>query len=118
MVAFACGLTEEACFVLIPYSCSTNLFLNSLPRIYPPHSYVISTGHGYHTRHVVSTKFAIFIAFLFLYCVIPNQLVMGSIIVTAFNIKGSTPFLSILLGPMISTNSLSHVIYSASLAGN
>ena len=43
---------------------------------------------------------------------------LWAIIVTAFKTKGSTPFLRILLGPMISTHSLYHVISSASLAGN
>ena len=118
MVTLTYRLPEEVCLVLIPYSCSTKLFLNSRPRNSPPQSYVISIGRVYHTNHVVSTKFAVIIAFLFLYCFIPKHPIMGSIIVTAFKIKLSPPFLHILLGPMISTHSLPHVIYSASLAGN
>ena len=50
--------------VLIPYSYSINPFLNSWPRNSPPWSYVIYIGQGYLTRHVVSSKFAVFIAFL------------------------------------------------------
>ena len=93
-------------------------FLNSWPSNYPPQSYVISTGHVYQTNHIVSTKFAVVIAFLLLHCFIPKHPVMGSIIVTAFKIKLSPPFLHIFLGPMISKHSLSHVISSASLAGS
>ena len=96
VVVFACGFPEESGLFLIPYSFSINLFLNLWPRNYPPRSYVISTGHGYRTSHVVSTKFTIAIAFLSLYYVISNHPVTGSIIVTYFKIRGSFPFLHIL----------------------
>ena len=43
---------------------------------------------------------------------------MGSIIVTAFKIIGSLPFIHILKGTVISTHSLFHGISSATLAGN
>ena len=81
-----------------------------------PWPYAISTGHGYCTSHVVSTKFAFVIAFLSLYCFISNHPVTGSIIVTDFNIKGYLPFLRILLGPIRYTHSLFHGISSSSLA--
>ena len=96
IIAFACGFPEEAGLVLIPYSCYINLCLNLWPRSSPPpRSYMISTGYGYWTSHAVSTKFAIVIAFLSLYCVTSNHPVTGYIIVTAFKIKGSLPFLYI-----------------------
>ena len=64
IVAFACGFPGEADYVLIIYSCSIKLLLNSWMRNCPPWSYMIYTGHGYWTSHVVSTKFAIVIDFL------------------------------------------------------
>ena len=92
MISFSCGFPGEYGLVLIPYPYSVKLFLNSWPINYSPQSYLICTGHGYRTSHVVSTNFAIIIAFLFLYCVTSNHPVMGSIIVTSFNIRGSFPF--------------------------
>ena len=94
-IAFACRVPGDTGLVLIPYSFSIKLFFNSWPRNYPTRSYVISTGHGYRTSHVVSTKFAIVITFMLWYCVTSNHPVMGSIIVTAFKINGSLPFLLI-----------------------
>ena len=44
-----------------------------------PWSYMIYVGLGYLVKHVVSTKFAIDIAFLLSYYVISNQPVTGSI---------------------------------------
>ena len=96
MVAFAFGFPEEAVFVFIPYSCSIKLTLKPLPGNYPYLSYVISTGHGYQTRHLVSTKLIIVIDFLLLYCVILNHLVIVYIIVMDFNIIVSLPFIRIL----------------------
>ena len=96
MVTFACGFPGGSGSVLIPYSCSIKILLNSWPRNYPPQSYVIYTGHGYQTSHLVSTKFVIIISFLSLYCVISNHPVTVSIIVTTFKIRGSLPFLHIL----------------------
>ena len=54
--------------------------------------------HGYWNTHVVSTKFAIVVIFLLLYCVTANHPVTGSIIVTAFKIRGSFIFLHIYRG--------------------
>ena len=96
MVAFSFGLPGEAGLVLIPYSFSIKLFLNSWLRNSLPRSYVISTGRGYRTSHVVYIKFSVVIAFLSLYCVTSNHPVMGSIILTAFNIILYLPFLRIL----------------------
>ena len=93
---FVCGLPEEDSLVLFLYSFSIKLFLNSLPSNSPPWLYVISTGHRYRTSHVVSTKFVIVIAFLLLYFVISDHPVMGTIIVVAFNIRVSFPFVLIL----------------------
>ena len=69
MISSACGFQVEEGLVLIPYSFSIKIFSNLRPRISPPWSYVISTGHRYQTSHIVSTKFAIVIAFLLLYCI-------------------------------------------------
>ena len=68
-VSFACGFPWDAVLVIIPSSFSINIFLNSWPRNSPPQSYVISTGHGYQTSHIVSTKFAIVVDFLLWYFV-------------------------------------------------
>ena len=95
-IAFAYGFPGDAGLVLIPYLFSIKLFVNSLPRNYPLRSYTTSTGHGYQTSHVVSTKFTIVIAFLSLYCVTSNHPVKGSIIVMDFKIKGAFPFLRVL----------------------
>ena len=96
MIAFACGFPGESGLVLIPYSFYINLSLNSWLRNSPHRLYMISTGCGYRTSHVVSTKFAIVFSFLFLYCVTSNHPFTGSIVVTAFNIRGYFSFLSIL----------------------
>ena len=96
MVAFDCILPGEAGFAFIPYSVSIKIFLNLRPKNSPPQSDMISIGQGYLVIHVISTKFAIFIALLLLYCVISNHKVTGSIIVKAFRIKGFSPFLRIL----------------------
>ena len=98
MAVFSCGFPGGSGLVLIMYSFSVKLFINLWPRNYPPRSYVIYTGHGYRTRHVVSTKFAIVIAFLSLYFITSNYAVMGSIILTALGIRGSFPFLRIFRG--------------------
>ena len=96
MVEFACEFPEEVGFVLIPCSCYINLLLNVCSRNSPPWSYTISTGRGYQTSDVVSTKFAIVVAFLSLYYVFSDHLVAGYIIVKYFKIRGSLPFLHIL----------------------
>ena len=77
--------------VLIPYSSSVKLFLNSWPMNYPPQLYVIYTGQEYLTNHIFSTKFSIIISFLSLYCINSNHLVTGLIILTYFNINNSFP---------------------------
>ena len=96
VVAFSYGFPMESGLLLIPYTFSIKIILNLRPRNYLPWSYVISTGHGYWTSHVVSTSFAIAIAFLFLYWVTSNRLDMGYIALTDFKIKGYFPFLRIL----------------------
>ena len=73
MMAFTYGLTGRYGLVLIPYSFSIRIFLNSRPRNYPHRSYVISTGHVYLTSYIVSTKLTIVINFLSLYCVISKH---------------------------------------------
>ena len=80
---------------------------------------MISIGLVYIVKHVVSTKFAIDIAFLLSHCVISDHPVTGSIIVTAFRFKFYFfTFIIMTQGPIISTHSLFHVISSASLDGN
>ena len=71
----------------IPYCYYIKLFLNSWKVNYSPWSYVILILEGYLDHQVVSTKFMIIISFLSLYYVTSNHPVMGSIIVTSFNIK-------------------------------
>ena len=70
VVAFSYGFPMESGLLLIPYTFSIKIILNLRPRNYLPWSYVISTGHGYWTSQIVSTKSAIVIAFLLLYYVI------------------------------------------------
>ena len=96
IVSFACGFLGGYFLVLIPYSFSIKLFLNLWPSNSPPWSYVIYTDHGYRTSHVVSSNFAIGIAFLSLYCITLNHSVTGSIVVTYFNIRGSFLLLHLL----------------------
>ena len=80
---------------------------------------MISIGIGYIYSHVVSTKFAIDITLLSLYWVTSNHPVIGSIIVTDFKFRFYfCLFLHITQGPIVSTQSLFHGIYSASLSGN
>ena len=88
------------------------------PRDSTPWSCIISTGHRYRTIHVVSTKFSIIVAVLSLYWVISNRPVVGSVIVTAFKIKGYFPFLRIFWGPKRSTHSLFNSISHSVLASN
>ena len=96
MIELTYGFPGEYILVLIKYSSSIKLFLNFWPRNYLPWSSVISTGHVYRTRHVYSTKLAIVIAFLSLYCITSNHPITGSTIVADFNIRGYLPFLHIL----------------------
>ena len=109
MIVLDCGLPRETGLVLIKYSFPIKLFLNLWPRNYTPRSYMISTGHGYRTSHVVSTKFSFAISFFFVCCVTSNHPVMGSIIVTGFKIKIYFPSLRVWYGPMISTPNYSMV---------
>ena len=97
MVEFSCGFPGEAGLILIPHSCYIKLLLNSWPSNYPPRSYMISTGHGYWNSHVVSTKFAILIDFLSLYCNTTNHAITGSIVVRVL-ILSSLSHLYIILG--------------------
>ena len=69
MISFACWFTGKEGLFLIPYSFSIKIFLNLWLRNSPPLSYVFSTGLGYQTSHVVSTKLEIVVAFLLRYCV-------------------------------------------------
>ena len=92
MIAFACRLSGESGLVLIPYYYFIKIFLNSWPGNSPPRSYVISTGHGYRTSHVVSTKVAIVITFLSRYCVTSKHPVTGSIIITDLRLKAISLF--------------------------
>ena len=61
---------------IISYICSIKGFLKSLPMNYDPWSYIVYVGQVYMVNHVVSTKFAIFIARLSLYCIILKHPVM------------------------------------------
>ena len=61
MIAFTCRFPGESVFILILHSSYIKLFLSSWPGNYPPRSYVIYTGQGHPTSHVVSTKFTIVI---------------------------------------------------------
>ena len=65
---------------------------------------MIYTGHEYRTSHVVSTKFAIIVAFLSLYYVTKKHPITGSIIVTALRLKA--------------LSNLFHDVSSASFTGN
>ena len=113
------GFSEVLCLAVILYSVSIRYFLNSRPINSYPWSYMISIGLCYLDMHVVSTMFVIDIALLSSYCVISNNPVTGPIIVTAFIfIFYFHTFLRMMLGPIISTQSLFHSISSASLAGN
>ena len=95
MSAFACGFHGEAGLVLIAYFCSIKLLWTcDWGVLLLGHTWFLH--HGYCTSQVVSTTFEIVIAFLLLYWVISNHSVTGSIIVTAFRIKGYFPFLHIL----------------------
>ena len=118
MISFACGLPGKAGLVLIPYSYSVKLFLNSITRNSPHPSYVIYTGQRYLTSHVVSTNFEIIISFLSLYFIISNHTMNGPIIVTDFSISGSFPLHRILYVPIRSTHSLSHGVSSSTLVGS
>ena len=95
-IVYAYGFPGDTGLVLISYSFYIKLFLKSLTSNSTPRSYVLSTGRGYQTRQIVSTKFANVIAFLSLYCVNWNHPLTGSIIVTDFKIKPSFLFLHIL----------------------
>ena len=58
---------------VIPYSLSIRYLLNSLPMNSDHCKYVISIGIRYLDSHIVSTKLAIDITILLLYCVILNN---------------------------------------------
>ena len=118
-IALEVGFPEVLGLAVIPYYLSIVDLLNSWPTNSDPWSCMIFIGLGYLDNHIVSTKVAIDIDILSSYCVILNHHVTGSIIVTAFVSKSSfCPFLLVKWGPIISTRSLFHDIYSASLAGN
>ena len=70
MISFFCLFLGGDFLVLISYSFSIKIFLNLWPRNSPLQSYVISTSHGYRTSHIVSTKLAMVISLLSLYCAI------------------------------------------------
>ena len=90
-------------------------FLNLWPRNSDMWTYVISDIQGYLYSHRVSTKFAIIIPFLSSFCVISDNTVVGSIIVTDFGMKFSFPFLPILWGPVNSTQSFLQDVSSTNL---
>ena len=118
-IALEVGFSKVLGLAVIPYYFSVEDFPNSWLIYYDPWSYVISVGLRYLVNHVVSTKFAINISILLLYCVISNHLVTGSIIVTAFIFKFSSfPFPLMTQGPIIYTHSLFRGISSYSLAGS
>ena len=78
---------------------------------------MIYIGLGYLDSRVVSTKLVIEIAILSLYCVTSKHPVTGFIIVTDFGlIFYLCTFLCMTQGPIISTHSLFHGIYSALIA--
>ena len=79
----------------------------------------MSIGREYLYNHVLSNISAIVSAYLSLYCNIKNHLVPWSIIVKDFSTRElSWPSILILYNPIRSTNSLSHIMGSSSLAGN
>ena len=91
----------------IPYSSFIKGFLKSwsINSYHPP--YVIYVFQGCLVIHTVSTKFTIFFGYLYIYFVISNHPVMGSIIITGFINKLSLlPFLRIFYGPIKSKHNL------------
>ena len=74
---------------------------------------------GYLVKHLVSTDFMVVIAHLSLYSAILNLPVTVQIIIMDLTFKFYFfPFIRIMEGPIISTQSLLNGIYSDTLAGN
>ena len=78
---------------------------------------MLSVGQGYLYRHIVSTKFIIFVTFLSSYFVNLDHLVTGLIVITSFISKGCFPFLHILKGGIESTKSLFRGFSPTNLVG-
>ena len=105
--------------LVFPIVLGLSVILNLLPINFDPWAYVISIGLGYLDRHAIPTKFVIDVVILSLYCVISNNPVTVSLIVTSFRFNVfNCPCLLITYVPIIYTQSLSHGISSASSAGN
>ena len=88
-ITLGVGFTEVLGLETILYYFSIGYLLNSLPINSATWSYMISIGLGYLDSHIFSTKFAIDIALLSLYCVISTYLVTGLITVTVFRFNYS-----------------------------
>ena len=103
------GFPKVIGLAVILYSYSIKDFLSSWSINSFPWSWVFSIGLGYLESHVVSTKFAIYMALLSLYCAISNHHIIGSIIVTHFKSEFYLlPFLPMIQGTIISTQVLFH----------
>ena len=112
-IALELGFSKVLGLEVILYSVSIRDFMKLWLINYDPWSCMIYIGLEYLDIHVFSTKFAIYLSLLSLYCAISNPPVTWSIIVTDFKCK--FPFCLFLLvtqGLIIYTQSLFHGIYS------
>ena len=88
-IALEVGLSEVIGLAVIPYYLTIWYFMNSWLIKSDPWSYMISIGLGYLVNHVVSNKFAIYIALLTSYYVILNHPATRYIMATDFRLKFS-----------------------------
>ena len=123
LILYNIGLTWVFAVVthldFIPNSFLIRWFLNVWMGYSFPQSYVviIIICLGYLHNHILSTRFSIIAACLLFHCIISNQQVSGSIIAKYFSMSGpSWPSILIIHGIIISTNGLSQVRASTSLA--
>ena len=118
-IALDMGFPKVIGLAVILYSYSIKDFMSSWSINSFPWSWVISIGLGYLESHAVSTKFAIYMALLSLYCAISKHHIIGLIIVTHFKSEFYfLPFLPMIQGPIISTQVLFRHFSSANLSGS
>ena len=115
-IKFYCWFSVVAHLGLLPYRLDW-IILNTWPNKSFPWLYVIIVVIGYLHNHGCSNRYDFVVYCILIYCTIFNYLVMGSVIVRAYCMRGqSWPYLIILYRTIIYTNNLSHGISSASLA--
>ena len=103
--------------VFILYLFSIHSFFNGWPSNSFLWSYLIISGLGYLHNHVCSTSFDMVAACLSLYFIISDHLFFGSIMVSAFSMRGFIlPYPLILYGPIRYTNNMSHEMAFDSVA--